>query len=439
MTGTQEAIHVIVVAGYNYAHHNYEFDDRSINRIGWFLENHTGRREPLIFHYLSVGHGTVARSVQVDPGFTVKEFLHRNKKLDKTTATDKKSFWESIDRDQFAPVTKANYYYKEEDWKYAAYGPLADPQGRRAMSMVDVYSYVAELPSKSVQELSFFSHSGDGGPILTNSSEKWTDYLRILPQDGPDATYALVSAKYEDLLLREPWDRDARKLKDFLAPVGLEFNPHNFQPSSLSVDREMIKYQDVADWFKDYYVYAKDDDKVRKKVAFMWYVERCRAAFREDAELWIWGCLGVTVAQALIKDVLTSRDFSRCASALLSWTDKSEALIPATMKLRRFWIGNEVSIKELRTTFRLMLLETYASSARYVFNIKCIQAFPGTTTDLEPRESGRFPLMTMAARFRNVVQFYLKVIQSDTWDSGTVRNTYKYSAAYPYATYWPKR
>ena len=50
---SQEVLHIVVVAGFNYsdtASNPHEFDERSMNRIGRYLTQHADRRETLVFH-----------------------------------------------------------------------------------------------------------------------------------------------------------------------------------------------------------------------------------------------------------------------------------------------------------------------------------------------------------------------------------------------------
>ncbi len=455
---SQEVLHIVVVAGFNYsdtASNPHEFDERSMNRIGWYLTQHADRRETLVFHYLSVGHGVVARSVEVDPRFTAAQFMRLDKSVDRGARPGAQSFWASIDRATFCPVTRANYG-PPKGGHHPAYKPTFDPLGRRPMAITDVYAHVATLPVNSVRELSIFSHSGVNGPILANCYESESLFMAFFRGHAP----FMKTMRYRELLARDPYDLDARALKDFVTPAGLEFDLDAGLAANAARPNPnlLLEYTEAISWFYNYAIEGDDDQNTRRKLSFAWYVERCRAAFRKDAELWVWGCFSSQVVARLIWDCLASPEFAKGRHALAGagglpevpdeWTLRrpvyydrayllhdartvtADALPPGTKK---------IPTPHLLAILRSAHIGSYASLTRLVLGVTSMQAFAGTSSDLEPRSAGPFPLMNVAAKFRQFVRFYDKVVLIDRWDRNGVSNTYTYSQAYPYAQYRPKR
>jgi hypothetical protein len=170
---------VVLVAGFDYELSGADFASIAKNRMARLIKKHP--KDKLVFTLFDVGTGDVSKNGIKDP-----------KKPD----TMKNRKWSSIS--SFTAVGTSNYT-----------SPVAGHENQfdsstaaGIMSITDVFTFIQGIgagpDAGSVLELSFFCHGWFGGPVLVNSFDPH--------RDDPSTP-------------RDPNDKDARTVKDFIPPT----------------------------------------------------------------------------------------------------------------------------------------------------------------------------------------------------------------------------
>jgi hypothetical protein len=247
------------------------------------------------------------------------------------------------------------------------------------MSITDVYNYVqrlghSKINSKSIIELSIFSHGWDGGPILVNSDE------------SPD---------YEKKKERDPKDKDARKRKDFNAenlkdPVAFkkafDANARIWVWGCIHIKTYNITFSKLLK--------IRSKDPKLKKVPFQKLQDKDEFLFEFDQE----------EAKECYED--DSEFFPQ-------EKDKDGNYTKLSFK-RKF--------REIKEFFMRRLNSTYFKAIAKASGVKCYGGFPGTYADIELPKVVRYPLMVIPkgkaskikqdekeqpVDFTNFIKFYL--------------------------------
>ncbi|MEW6731704.1 MAG: hypothetical protein AB1489_10285 [Acidobacteriota bacterium] len=408
-------VNIVVVGGANYANPKknlHEYDERAMNRIGWYLDTYPNREWTLVFHFLSVAYGVVAVSIPVPPSMTLKEYLGLDRSVvERKGAKDskgKKSFWQNIKRTPFGPLSGDDFT------KPQAGGHNFSLKRREAppvMSILDIYDYVSTLKKKSVLELSIFSHANVYGPILGNSYQGSTVIITSAAE--------IFNVNYSDSLDRDPGDIDARGLKDFFT----------------SVERHGASFFDAYRWFSSVAYEKNEDKRLADKIQTRSSIRLCAEVFHPRGFMWVWGCQGAKIIRLLVQDILASQEmkaFKRAHPSLLApkGTPRPDKVTLAykydindkTLAIgeKRLGPNNETEVDRVtgrtikkRQSLALLVkvlisqhLFTYAAIATFVFGIPCIQSFVGTSADLEKKNKRRFPLMNVDTDHLPIADFY---------------------------------
>lgn len=205
---------IILVAGIDYYFDKVDFRRLCDRRESKLIEANSVKEE-MAFYIFDFSKGEIVIDEVTYPGLDHKVTIKRT--IGKT--------FKPISQSNYDPVTSGGdtyYHFK--------------PGQKDTLSILDVYSAVRSIGETSpgtLFELSFFSHSFEGGPILVNSFE---------PPPPAPLNYGLLGTIRLDGL-RHPDDKDPR-VKDFTFP--------NMDATAL--------------------------DNFQK-------------AFRKDGYVWVWGCL----------------------------------------------------------------------------------------------------------------------------------------------------
>jgi hypothetical protein len=321
---------IILVAGFNYENaRNPTFLQSANNRMSRLLAKSKSSAD-LVFTLFDVGGGVIKQS-KVDP------------KVGKRS-------WNEIKR--FNSVTTANYSSfvtgKEN---------VFDKNPSGVMSITDIYSFVQDIGAGSdkgtVTELSFFTHGFMGGPILVNSFEG-TSFIGSASRDSDD--------------------KDARQVKDFIAPT--------MEPAALA---------------------------------------KFTAAFADTSIVWIWGCVFNAAANRVLGRLFKSSKFRSTAPGKIKDTDKftfdfSEddpapspddafnnivnLMLPGGKLSGRDYTVN-VTFQKIKDSFERTMSRTYADkiSKAILSGGIVFAALPGTGTDYEELDKNvRLPLMVVPTR-----------------------------------------
>jgi hypothetical protein len=336
---------VVLVAGYDYERGGVDFEAIALNRMRLLIRRHQAAQRR--------AHASLSRLIETAPRFVlfdVKTGLVRQSVAAKPKGT---RAWSEVAR--FQPVTSANY---------SGGGLRFDTDHAGRLSITDVYEQVQTLGTtdpRSLGELSFLSHGYVGGPILVNS---WDN-----------------SASETD---RDPNDKDARALKDFVGPTI--------------------------------------DDK--KRAAF-------QAAFASDGHAWMWGCAFYNGSRQVLHRVLSSGKYRTTrlggvadddvfefrfarddAVRFLRFfrDDRDHEFFPAVGTEAEFPVTFRRTFEEVKT-YLSRHLDTYCQRLAVAAQVPCFGALTGTYADYEKEVA--LPVMVVPTRkppysddFTRYVQFY---------------------------------
>jgi hypothetical protein len=171
---------IILVAGVDYEFRGVNFRIFCDNRIKRILANNRGKTD-MTFQIFDFRKGELVTQTTTFSG---------GKRIDKIA---------KITPSPFKPISKANYdkIVTNGETHYHFKDGQSD-----IMSIIDIYNAVRQIginTPNTLVELSFFSHSWMGGPILVNSFD--------------DGNLTLRGA------MRDPDDKDPRASKDFIPPT----------------------------------------------------------------------------------------------------------------------------------------------------------------------------------------------------------------------------
>jgi hypothetical protein len=337
--------HRILVAGFNYENpKNPMFLQCCNNRMTRFLEK-SSHPDDLVFTLFDVAGGTVRQS-----------------RVDTKT---KRRGWTDLPGFSFKTVTTANYS------KFVVGNENHfDTNPDKIMSITDVYTFVQSIGTGTekgtVEELNFFSHGWMGGPILVNSF---------------DATANDPSKP------RDPADKDARYLKDFIAP---------------NMDATAIL--------------------------------NFNAAFSGDGFVWTWGCsfarsLNVVLSRLFSTHLLKTTPLNKLKDTDKVTLDFSDDAKPPTpdddfnVIVHSYFPGGKLShnsytitvtIKQIKELLQQRMGATYTAWLSNATGISSIGALPGTYADGE--KNVRLPQMVIPQRkppydddLSRSVKFYITV------------------------------
>jgi hypothetical protein len=361
---------IILVAGVDYSGmfkgKGVDFRIFCDNRMKRILAGNRSKQD-MTFQIFDFRRGEVITQETTYPG---------GKKTDKIT---------KLTPSPFKVISRANYDVTVSGGETHA---IFKERQNDTMSIIDIYTAVQKIgviAPNTLTELSFFSHSWMGGPIMVNSYDDGILHI-YLP---------LVSTPFSLTLpggMRDPDDRDPRESKDFIPPTMDASKLDNF-----------------------------------------------KKAFDTNGHIWIWGCSFPRLVHEILykiekhpkykesglgdEEVFKITNFNTAQADLLETVLLNARALGAPFPDKK---NIEIKFKFLKYFFCLITEASYAHIIAKNANVKTIAGVMGTFSDYD---KGPLPLMSVNKGFSEHFTFYKNYLGFEFDPEGRKYGVYKPSFA----------
>jgi hypothetical protein len=333
---------VILVAGVDYEFKGVDFRLFCDNRVKRLLASNNKSKDDMTFQIFDFRKGEVVTQETTFPG---------GKRTDKIT---------KLSPSPFKAISKANYDATVSGGE--THYHFKDGQ-KGIMSITDIYEAVQKVginAPNTLVELSFFSHSWMGGPILVNSFDDGSFTINLPPFSTP-ISLPLPGG------MRDPDDMDPRASKDFVPPTMDATQLGNF-----------------------------------------------KKAFHSDGHVWIWGCAFPRLVHEILHKLEHHpkyKDSGLGDDEVFKFTNFNDAQAEVLERFLSGALGGpfpdrkniEIKFKFLKHFFCLITVASYTHNIAKNANVKAFGGVMGTYSDYD---TGPLPLMSVYKGFAKHFTFY---------------------------------